>query len=293
MEMDNTEKSVHSWHFLNNFHIKLIAILTMTFDHIGVFLSLYFLGLNHPVYIAFRVIGRLSLPLFAFMTFEGVMHTKHFGKYILRLGFLATVVSIALAVMVYGFSYQRDFGNIFIDLILGAVGVYCLKDKRIGIKVLAILPLIFVGLSTYTAYEESYGLMIHWFPFFLRCQYHYFGVGLIYGYYGCYILKEMFLDDYSQRSGLDKELLVGTTTEQSIFNIIAAFWTIGFAILFAFFNFGLIILGSIQFYAVISGALLLFYNGKRGYNSKWFQYGMYAYYPLHIAILYLIFELLV
>jgi len=40
---------------------------------------------------------------------------------------------------------------------------------------------------------------------------------------------------------------------------------------------------------MISGALILLYNGRRGYNAKWFQYGSYLYYPLHIVALIVIF----
>ena len=48
----------------------------------------------------------------------------------------------------------------------------------------------------------------------------------------------------------------------------------------------------IQLFAIVAGAFILLYNGYRGYNKKWFQYGSYLYYPLHMAILYLIFSLL-
>ena len=44
----------------------------------------------------------------------------------------------------------------------------------------------------------------------------------------------------------------------------------------------------IQLFAIVSGAFLLLYNGKRGYNAKWFQYGSYLYYPIHLGIIFLI-----
>ena len=49
---------------------------------------------------------------------------------------------------------------------------------------------------------------------------------------------------------------------------------------------------NLQLFAIVSGAFILLYNGYRGYNKKWFQYGSYLYYPLHMAILYLIFSLI-
>ena len=49
---------------------------------------------------------------------------------------------------------------------------------------------------------------------------------------------------------------------------------------------------SLQNYCILSGLLLIFYNGQRGYNKKWFQYGCYIYFPMHIIILFLIFNVL-
>ena len=48
----------------------------------------------------------------------------------------------------------------------------------------------------------------------------------------------------------------------------------------------------VQLIAMASGAFILLYNGKRGYNKKWFQYGSYIYYPLHLVIIYGIYALL-
>ena len=43
-------------------------------------------------------------------------------------------------------------------------------------------------------------------------------------------------------------------------------------------------LGMVQFYSLAAVILLYFYNGERGnYSLKW---AFYAYYPLHIAVLY-------
>lgn len=38
--------------------------------------------------------------------------------------------------------------------------------------------------------------------------------------------------------------------------------------------------------------LLLLYNGQRGRKSKWYQWGYYLIYPIHLMVLYVI-ELLV
>ena len=68
---------------LSSFIIKIIAIVTMVFDHVGIMFSYY--SINDTAAYIFRAIGRLSLPLFVFMVVEGVMHTKSFSKYCLKL----------------------------------------------------------------------------------------------------------------------------------------------------------------------------------------------------------------
>lgn len=63
--------------------LKLIAMLTMTLDHIGLCLF--------PRVILLRILGRLSMPLYAYMIAEGCRHTRDRRRYFLRLAGLALV----------------------------------------------------------------------------------------------------------------------------------------------------------------------------------------------------------
>ena len=58
---------------LSNFDLKLIAIITMTIDHIGIVFGTSFYNL-------LRAVGRLSFPIFAFLLTEGYVHTKSFSS---------------------------------------------------------------------------------------------------------------------------------------------------------------------------------------------------------------------
>ena len=60
------------WGLTGN-QLKLIALLTMTVDHVG--------HLLYPNIGILRIIGRLSLPIFAYMIAEGCRHTRSMGKY--------------------------------------------------------------------------------------------------------------------------------------------------------------------------------------------------------------------
>ena len=274
---------------LSSFWLKVIALLTMTIDHIGFAFDI------EPM----RIIGRLALPLFCFMIAEGAIHTRSFKKYALRLGIMASVISLAILLSEYvpflknnGFSMRND-GVIFIDLLLGAVAVYLLRQKKWYIKLLALLPLAY-GIASYIAssYEcVGCGHTVYWFPFFMRMQYGWYGILLIAGFYAAHLLANVFISYLSSLNGIDKELYKGSNLERHSINIISvlvlAVVTLGYYLCESFVAdvWGTMSLFQIQLYAIISGAFILLYNGMRGYNKKWFQYGSYIYYPLHMIVI--------
>ena len=70
--------------------LKLIALVTMTVDHIGYFLF--------PETEVLRYIGRLAFPIFAYMIGEGCRHTHDLRRYwarIFALGVLCQVFTVA------------------------------------------------------------------------------------------------------------------------------------------------------------------------------------------------------
>lgn len=66
--------------------INIIALITMLIDHLGV---VFF-----PNVILFRIIGRLSFPLFAYGITKGYKLTKDFNYYSVRLILLAVISQI-------------------------------------------------------------------------------------------------------------------------------------------------------------------------------------------------------
>ena len=286
---------------LSSFWLKVIALLTMTIDHVGFLIEDY----NYDVSIIFRYIGRLALPLFCFMIVEGAIHTKSFKKYALRLGIMASLISIAILIsdtVPYfkenGFS-MRHQGIIFVDLLLGAFAVFCLKQKKWYFKTLAILPLAY-GVASFIAEAlESCGChgYILWFPFFMRTQYGWFAILLCILFYCATPLTDLFITYLSNLTGVSKENYKDSDVERHAINIISVLMLAVSSVLY--FICGelmpdkyLFWMQKVQLFAIFSGAFILLYNGRRGYNKKWFQYGSYLYYPLHMAILYLIFSLL-
>ena len=68
---------------LNVFHLKVIAAISMTIDHIGAVLL--------PQYYFLRIIGRLAFPIYCFLMVNGFLHTRNIKKYIGRLAVFAVI----------------------------------------------------------------------------------------------------------------------------------------------------------------------------------------------------------
>ena len=76
--------------------LKLIAMVTMTIDHIG--------ELLFPQLLWLRFVGRLAMPIYAFFIAEGCRHTRSMPKY---LGSVAVVALLCQAVtLLFGSLYQ-------------------------------------------------------------------------------------------------------------------------------------------------------------------------------------------
>lgn len=275
---------------LSSFALKLIAIVTMTLDHLG--LLIYDYAVNDTLSENLRNVGRFALPLFCFMIVEGVIHTRSFSKYILRMGVIATAVLAAQIFMEYVMGYSLRQGNIFLDLILCALMIKCLMSDKWFIKLLAILPIAFSVLSYWMFSYEAVPQNGHIdaFPYFLRMQYSLYSCIMALGYYLCGRLGSIIA-----KNG-------GEAEERILKNLFCAMSLVIVTLINYFLEFSLdngVIAGlstdsdyNQQNYAMISGVFILLYSGKRGYNAKWFKYGQYLYYPLHILALFGIFTII-
>lgn len=293
--------------FLSSFFIKIFAIVFMTFDHVGLLLSMLYpddLAIIGPYGLAtiFRTFGRLALPLFAFMIVEGVIHTKNFKYYLIRLGVMAGLISLFFIVAEYSIfhSYAAPIlraGNIFLDLSLLAIVIYLLKQPNNLKKLFILLPLAYSILSfVVKCYETDTGYDLLWFPSFLTMQYDWVTICLGVGFFYSYKLSDIYISSFEKTSGLDKETWVLNGNYRLLVNIFSVFFIILVSFIYYMFTIiwptGVFWDASTQIFAVFSGTFILLYNGHRGYNAKWFQYGSYLYYPLHILIIIIIYIVL-
>ncbi len=98
---------------LSGNQLKLLALVFMTLDHIG--LSLL------PQYPIFRILGRLSLPIFAYMIAEGCRYTRNRMRYLLSTAGLALVCQL-----VYFFAMGSLYQCILVTFSLSIVLIYAL-----------------------------------------------------------------------------------------------------------------------------------------------------------------------
>ncbi len=262
----------------------------MTLDHIGVLLEIFYPSQIIPIYIL-RNLGRLSLPLFCFLIVEGVLHTRSIKKYILRLSIFALLISIFLGICYFIKDYRSlaDNGNIFIDLLLGATMIYLLKQDNKYIKPLSIMPLL-IGILSFTlkAYEKGNDAIVYWYPSFLRLQYDWISIAYLGLFYFSYLIVKYV---WERKTNTTISTIEGTSYWRFQVNITIVLALIivslfHYASSYLFPNTSFIFWDrNSQLLSIFSGALILLYNGKRGYNAKWFQYGCYLYYPLHLILL--------
>ena len=93
--------------------------------------------------------------------------------------------------------------------------------------------------------------------------------------------------------GVSADLYVNTDIERVAINLVSFLLFITVVLLFHFARDYLTVrYRDTQIFALIAGAFVLLYNGQRGYNSKYFQYGGYLFYPIHILVIALIYYLL-
>ena len=198
---------------LSGFILKILAIVFMTFDHIGVFM--HHNGIAGDFATILRIFGRLAFPLFIFLLVEGVRHTKCIWKYFLRLGILG--IAFFLGQLFYYLFISKDMTGMYspvIDLLLTASTIYLLKRKD-WFSLFAILPVGWAILNLIVRnYETTAMKDVAWLPVFLRPDYTIYGPLLGIGFFYSFELAPLFL---KSRQGTKD--LVGTTYEQTTVNV--------------------------------------------------------------------------
>ncbi len=210
------------------FTIRLIAFSTMAIDHIGLFFF--------PDILIFRVIGRISFPLFAWLIANGAYFTKNIKKYLLRL-FLLAIFSQPFFLAAHRLYNPSFFAlNIVFTLFFGLLAIFLIrKTKKNYLKFF-----IFIFLS----------LTAH----LIKAEYRAFGVISILIFYH-------FFND------LPKMFLLQSSNLILFFILPSIFFRWENPILF-FWNF-------VQLFSLTSFFFIACYNQKEGKKAKYLFYLFY------------------
>ena len=263
---------------LSAFWLKIIAMVTMIFDHIGAIILFHY-SINEPssflasLYEPFRIIGRFSFIILAFLVVDGVKHTSNKIKYLSRLLILSLVMTLGELCFTHTYS-----GNPITTLFLGALTIVLLNLPKFY-KLTACIPCIYVILSDLDIipFKNEYGI---------------YGFFLIIGFYLSLIVSKFLLEYYSSVNNLDIEIFANEQMIHKYRLIISCIfifsYNLAWYLIYPSWNNIPLIDMSLQIYSTFAIFPLFIYSGKRGYNSKWFQYGCYIFFPAHILIIYFI-----
>ena len=298
---------------IDEFWLKIIAFVSMAFDHIGLFLMLYSASSTKAFAIGniFRIVGRLAFPLFLFFLSEGLKHTTNRKAYLFRLFIMWLGIALFQTVI---YSYYRIVNNhdvlcelgssmgaqAFTDLLLCALFVYLLEHENKKVRFLSALPALYIVLSYVLDVLDQYGMKINlYFPMYLRASYSLFGFLIFLGFYYAYRLTDIWVKKGLQLEGRELEEYRSSPTYRRLVNMISATALLVVTLLMwgiSYLNWHFDVFESpntkIQNYCLLDCLLIMMYSGKRGYDKKWWRIFEYAFYPLHIAIIAMIFTLI-
>lgn len=244
--------------------LKLLALVLMLIDHIGVFIP------GMPVW--FHWLGRLSAPLFLFCMVWGFHYTHDRKRYLKRMYLfglgMGILVFICNSIVDNPYSYINS--NIFVMLFLVAVICQIIetkKEDREKFRRYMLLFILFQIVSTVLCLAAGmlpfYGMSFvisALFPNVLFCE-------------GSYLFILLGVLMYC-----NKDTKMRLTAAYGIFCIV--YFLIGFQPDYHYMfhmNYQWMMLAALPF--------MLIYNGKKG---KGLKYLFYIFYPVHIAALYFI-----
>ena len=150
--------------FLSGSALKIIAVISMTIDHVALYVLAGHLGMQDVwLYDVLRGIGRLAFPIFAFLVVEGYRHTHNLKRYMVVL-YMAAIIS-EIPWFLLG---QYDSHNVLFTLLLGLIAI-SMTDMIPYNSWLKVVPLCIISLlSAWLNTDYSWhgiGLMLVFFLF--------------------------------------------------------------------------------------------------------------------------------
>lgn len=276
---------------LNAFQLKLIALVTMTIDHLAAF------GFDIPLFAAcytpLRIIGRIAAPVFLFLLVQSARHTKNRKRFLLRLylagaatGLFTTATNFILG---DSFGYFTP-GNIIFTFFFTALYIHLgemLPDamkRRDWKRVLTVIVLFSLSFLP--------NLVWDWFslPSEAGIRYQMLAAGLRDSFLPANLCGDL---DYGLPFIVLGIALYFSETKRRQCLVFAGFWLL----CLMGWGAGLFVpelhsipdfstyCNSIQLWMVLALPFMCLYNGQRGKSAKVL---FYVYYPLHRYVIFMI-----
>ena len=300
--------------------IKIIAVIAMVIDHFaavvlarqmiasgyldamnsGIFEEVMgWLNDNMLLYYSYdlmRTVGRLGFPIFCFLMVEGFMRTKNIKSYLLRMGIFALVSEIPFDLAMTGKFFYWGYQNVFFTLFLGLFTLWAFDffgkqpfSKFWGIVAEttgALLPAAYItmtlanlaGVERISSILLGCGVITIFLAILILVCNRKYGQEKVQTVCAdiSVLLIVMYLADllYTDYSGMG----VLTIAVMYFFRKSKVKSMVAGCIVLFFMNIN-------EWFAFLSIIPVAMYNGKRGLKMKYF---FYAFYPVHLLILYLI-----
>lgn len=291
------------------FTVKMIAIITMLIDHIGVAIgSPGLMVISYDNTLILRSIGRIALPIFAYNIVNGWKFTRDKSNYVFRLILFACISQIPFSLVTnpQNYSFRLDTINSFTSLnfaimpvnfwIVAAVFIVShliiYKDTNLKLTAALIIATTFSLVTVYTNYNliytNSYKLNVFYtlgtaayilreLEAFRESKDENISLTRIFRVVSLFSIAYLFCSysDYSFM-GLFLILAIYATRHNKWMQLsVIAFWCI-----YTYSGYMPFLIS-----ALISVLILYLYNGKKGYQNKFIQILTYIFYPLHLSIL--------
>lgn len=255
---------------LTSFDLKTIAIICMLIDHTAA--VLLYQSASHDI---LRLIGRIAFPIFCFLITQGFIYTKNVWKYMARLAVFALISEVPFDLAFYKKPFAMEHQNVFFTLALGLAAV-----TAAGKGAKWFISYICKGFSLDENKADSPVLQcIVALPAVILCAYLAGSFSCDYGAEGVLMMYVLYM--FSQRKIM---AFVALVIVNSLLCINVSFSPSDINGLLYTGN--IVLYDTVQWWAPLAFVPILFYKGNVG--RKGMKYLFYAFYPLHLMVLYFI-----
>ncbi|WP_394862418.1 TraX family protein [Paraclostridium bifermentans] len=229
----------------NAFQIKVVLLILMLLDHIGVYFPSVF-----PSYI--HGITRVVSPMFAYFLVEGFFYTRSRFNYGFRL---------------LGFAIFMEAGNYILNLMLAS------KHVSVHLNIMSTLFIGFIIINLFELSKNKAGIKKIFLIILgiIVAVIAFLGPGI---FEGSNTIIPFIIITYCFRGNLKKQAIGYLIIDLPLIIITLSVAT----------NFDVIMFNS-DFLFILVIPVILLYNGERGLNNKFSYYMFYVFYPLHLWIL--------